>query len=93
MVRLPLAILPATSWTRLFQLGNKILPTINIHANNDHAFKLACSNGHMEIAKWLFQLGNDLSSPINIHAGVEDAFRYAGEEGHIEMHIHLQHEC
>ena len=29
---------------------------VNIHANNDEAFRLSCEDGHIEVAKWLYTL-------------------------------------
>ena len=31
----------------------EMYPSINIHADNEDAFISACSNGHLEVAKWL----------------------------------------
>jgi hypothetical protein len=36
---------------RLFKLGNEISSSINIHADNDFAFKWACENGVNYIKK------------------------------------------
>jgi len=55
-----------TKWLHL--LGNETNSPINIHADNELAFRLTCLNGYLEIAKWLYLLGNEIGSPINIHA-------------------------
>ena len=58
---------------------------INIHANNEDAFRLSCENGHTETAKWLWGLSmSEGNTPINIHANDEDAFRLSCENGHTE---------
>ena len=54
---------------------------INIHVNNDKAFRYACLNGHIEIVKWLINLDNK----PDIHANNDEAFRFACYKGHIEI--------
>ena len=49
---------------KMYSLGN-----INIHADNEDAFKCSCTNGHIEVAKWLYSLGD-----IDIHVYNEYAF-------------------
>ena len=48
---------------------------INIHVNDEDAFRCSCANGHINIAQWLYELGLENNQPINIHANNEDAFR------------------
>ena len=58
---------------------------INIHMDNEGAFRLSCANGHTEIAKYLIEIENQPShQQINIHADDEYAFRWSCENGHIE---------
>ena len=54
---------------------------IDIHENNECAFRFACYEGHLKVAKWLLQL----DGKIDIHALNEDAFRNAGGDGHLEV--------
>ena len=54
---------------------------INIHANDEFAFRLACEKGHLEVIKWLWQLDQN----INIHVCDEYAFRWACANGHLEV--------
>jgi ankyrin repeat protein len=59
-------------------------PNINIFLNIDiseNAFRIACSKGHLEIAKWLLLVKPD----INISANNGYAFRIACSEGHLEV--------
>src|SRR4029079_4387201 len=68
---------------------------IDIHIDDECAFRGACYNNHMEIAKWLFKLSNEIYSPsglvsrIDIHAEDDFAFRLACYNGLIEMAIWL----
>ena len=56
------------------QLINKT-EIIDIHADNEWAFRLSCSCGHLEIMRWLYQLSTKHDSyPINIHVEDEWAF-------------------
>lgn len=63
-----------------FDIAQKLyLLDIDIHTNNEEAFRYACSNGNIEIAKWLYQLG------ANIHAKNDDTFICACSNGHINL--------
>src|SRR3984957_20644461 len=52
---------------------------INIHADDEYAFRSCCQNGHINVAQWLYGLGG-----INIHAN-EYAFKYSCDSGHINV--------
>ncbi len=54
---------------------------INISADNEYAFRMACMYGHLNIAQWLLKIKPD----INISAGNECAFRWACEDGHLKV--------
>ena len=56
-------------------------PHINIFAENEEAFRWACRNGNLELAKWLYQI----KPTIDVSAGNEYAFRYACINGHFEV--------
>jgi hypothetical protein len=56
-------------------------PYINIHADDDYAFRSCCHNGHLEIAQWLWSLDEN----IDIHKKEEDAFRLSCANGHLEV--------
>ena len=58
---------------------------IDIHANNEEAFRLSCKYGHLEIAKWLINLSIKEEEPINIHIDNEWAFRKSCEQGHLNV--------
>jgi hypothetical protein len=57
--------------------NGRIESPVNIHANNDSAFRCC---GHFEIAKWLHSLGG-----VDIHAKNDEAFLYSCYKGQIEM--------
>ena len=57
---------------------------VDIHAENERAFRWACKNGHLNVAKWLLALGTmDEQRSINIHADDECAFKWYCENGHL----------
>jgi hypothetical protein len=59
---------------------------INISPDNEHAFRCACENGHLELAQWLYQI----KPTINISAYNEEAFRLACSYGHFDVAQWLQ---
>src|SRR5579872_3278362 len=62
----------------------RINENINIHVYSEHAFELACAQGHFQIVKWLVGLEQTYGK-INIHADNECAFRGACREGHLAI--------
>jgi len=54
---------------------------VNIHANNEYGFQLACYNGHLEVIKYLMEQ----EDKPNIHAYNETGFRWACENGRLEV--------
>lgn len=51
---------------------------IDIHAENELAFRYACNNGHLDIIKWIYSL-----SEIDIHADNDHAFECACGNGYL----------
>ena len=55
---------------------------INIHANDEEGFRLACRNGHLHIVEYLINLHkirqsrDPYYSKINIHANNEEGFKW-----------------
>jgi hypothetical protein len=57
-------------------------PIYDIHAKNEFAFRSSCSNGHLDVSKWLWDISYH---KINIHSGNEEAFRWSCRRGHLEV--------
>ena len=48
---------------------------IDIHNNNEYAFRLSCRYGQLKIAQWLIQLGETTCyGKIDIHVKEDDSF-------------------
>jgi hypothetical protein len=58
---------------------------IDIHTQNEYAFRSSCSDGHIKVAKWLWNLSVNEGHKIDIHAQEEDAFRHSCYSGRIEV--------
>ena len=52
---------------------------VDVHADNDFAFRHACGGGHLETARWVLSLGG-----VNVHAYNDEAFRWACANRHLE---------
>lgn len=52
---------------------------VDVHADDEEAFKGACFNGHLHVAKWLVALGG-----VDIHAEEDHAFSFACIRQHAE---------
>jgi hypothetical protein len=75
----------------LINIANNLESPINIHANNEHAFKLRCSLGNLEEAQWLLEYSREINSPIDIynnseHCGVKyNAFVESCARGQLDV--------
>jgi hypothetical protein len=56
--------------------------SIDIHADNEYAFRLSCGYGNIEVAKWLWEISN---KSIDIHAENEYAFIWSCVNGHLDV--------
>jgi hypothetical protein len=70
---------------KIYQLSIDVKQSLNIHKDNDFAFRESCKNGYLEVVKWLYDVGLQLNSPINIHEDEERAFRWSCWCGHLEV--------
>jgi hypothetical protein len=61
----------------------QIASFINISEKSDRAFRHACYQGHLHIAKWLISL--NLHPAINVSAIKDYAFRHACNNGHLQL--------
>lgn len=57
---------------------------INIHRNNEIAFRNSCSYGRKNVAEWLYNISKIDNNKINIHIWNEYAFRYSCTNGHFD---------
>ena len=48
---------------------------IDIHDNNDSAFRNTCGNGHLEVAKWLLTLDKFSSFNVEEHKEIFDKIK------------------
>lgn len=62
------------------QYALEINPSIDIHMREDFAFKNACWNNRLDIAKWLFEMGD-----INIHMNKYELFSNACLSNKLDM--------
>jgi hypothetical protein len=63
----------------IYSLGD-----VNIHAQNDYAFRNACCEGHIEIAHWLYyDIGQ--GKKINIQVCCNSILQSTIKNGHIEV--------
>ena len=56
---------------------------IDIHYENDEAFRYACGNGNLELCKWLLTL--DTPESFNIHIYDDWSFGLSCETGNLEL--------
>ena len=60
---------------------------IDIHANEEAGFRMACLKGHYIIVEYLINLykNDNMYTKINIHANYEEGFISACEKGHLHI--------
>lgn len=61
---------------------------ISIHSNFDEPFYLACSNGHLELVKWLWSI-RDTWGTIDIHSDSDRCLYWSMTEGHAHIAQYL----
>jgi hypothetical protein len=71
-------------------INRRIEHDIDIHMNEEEAFRSACKGGYLRIAKYLIEIcesstTSEYAPPIDIHTYNEDAFRYACAEGSLRV--------
>lgn len=78
-------LLPNTFLEILPALIEKQKKLINIHSDNECAFRLSCKHGHFMIAKQLVEWGKVSKNPIDIHTKNEYALRKSFYRGHFDI--------
>ena len=58
---------------------------INIHLNDEYAFRKSYTRGNNNIANWLLDIGNKLENPIDIRVRNDALFRWSCMRGHLEL--------
>ena len=66
-----------------------LVPTIDICAQDNQAFKYCCFNNHLDMAKKMWNYAIKRGTPINIHTCDEIIFRYCCEYDLFEMVVWL----
>lgn len=78
---IPFELACANGHLKIAQWMCRNLPNINVHADNEYAFRYACINGHLETAKWLLEH----FPTINYRILDDWAFCVSSWNGHIEV--------
>ena len=60
---------------------------VDIHVENEYAFKWSCYCGHLEVVKWLQKIGIELNSLIGIHDNIEMIFQWSCKNGYAHYAI------
>lgn len=58
---------------------------IDIHIDNEVAFRSVCEHGHLDMAKYLLEVGGKSNHLIDIHAEEDEAFVLACVNGHVNI--------
>jgi ankyrin repeat protein len=78
-----------TNAVEVWNKSKKLKTPIDIHYNNDELFMLACTYGHIKIAKWLYEISKEIESFIDINIDNDKAFRLCCKYGHIKIALWL----
>jgi len=58
---------------------------IDIHYENELAFRYSCLDRHLDLAKWLIEISKENGKIINIHVNNEEVFRKSCNNGDLEV--------
>ncbi len=78
---------------RLWKEGIKYGVPVDLHKDDDRAFRHACYYGFLRLAKWLYKTSSETDHPIDIRYNDDYAFYYACENNQYHIAYWLSTLC